>query len=273
MEFNEKIYDLIDRYINGELQGQELADFESRINSIPQLKDEIKIQKELLAYFNDEPLEVQESDISLENFLKSKEANDFQNKLNKTLAQHKNQQEKKAPKAKIRKMNWKPLALAASILLIVGFFYINNMTSKTNPQELFAEYSKPGKLSVITKGSTDDIIANIEKDFNAGEYNKASMQLSSLMDTLSSEHPNWFDLKLAQGISSLELGENEEAKTIFNALRKTDYLNAPKADWHYILTLLKTGEAEAAKAEIKAYLNSSKSYKAKELKEIQEKLD
>ena len=272
MDFNENIYDLIDRYLNGELKGQELTDFEQQINSISQLKDEIKIHQELLAHFNDEPLEVQESDVSLENFLGSKEANAFQNKLNKALATHKNQKEEKAPEAKVRKMNWKPLALAASILLIVGFFYINNMSSTANPQDLFAEYSKPEKLSVITKGSTEDIIVSIENDFNTGGYAKANSQLSTLMDTLSTLHPNWFDLKLAEGISNLELNENEAAKTIFDELRKTDYLNAPKADWQYILTLLKLGETGNAKTAINNYLNSDKNYKAKELKSIQKKL-
>jgi hypothetical protein len=215
---------------------------------------------------------VQESDVSLENFLGSKEANAFQNKLNKTLATHKNQEQEKAPEAKVRKMNWKPLALVASILLIVGFFYISNLNSVANPQDLFAEYSKPEKLSVITKGSTEDIISSIENDFNTGDYTKANSQLSTLMDTLSTSHPNWFDLKLAEGITALELNKNEVAKTIFNALRKTDYLNAPKADWHYILTLLKLEKTENAKTEIKNYLNSGSDYKAKELKEIQKKL-
>lgn len=272
MDFNENTYDLIDRYLHGELAGQELTDFEQQIQSIPQLKDEIKIQQELLAHFNDEPLEVQESDVSLENFLDSKEAVDFQNKLHKTLAKHKEQKEEKTPEAKVRKMNWKPLAMAASILLLVGFFYINNMGSAANPEDLFAEYSKPEKISLISKGSTEDVIASIENDFNAGNYAQANSQLSSLMSVLSITHPNWFDLKLAQGISSLELNENEEAKTIFDALRKTDYLNAPKADWHYILTLLKLGETENAKTEIKNYLDSDKNYKKKELQEIQEKL-
>jgi regulator of sigma D len=272
MDFNENIYDLIDRYLNGELQGQELTDFEQQISSIPQLKDEIKIQEELLAHFNNEPLEVEESDVSLGNFLGSKEANAFQNKLNKTLATHKDQQKEKALEAKVRKMNWKPLALVASILLIVGFFYINNMSTVANPQDLFAEYSKPEKLSVITKGSTEDIISSIENDFNTGDYTKANSQLSTLMDTLSTSHFNWFDLKLAEGISSLELNKNEEAKAIFNELRKTDYLNAPKADWHYILTLLKLGETENVKTEINNYLNSDKKYKAKDLEKIQKKL-
>lgn len=274
MEINERIYELIDKYLNGELKGQELIDFEKQIETIPQLKDEIKIQQELLTHFEGGVLEVEESDIHLQEFLESDDAKNFQQQLNQTLAQHKkqNQSTDKPNEAKVRKLGWKPIAVAASLLLLVGFFYMNNLDSGMSSQELFAEYSKHEPLAMVTKGSTDDAIAEIEKTFNAKDYQKAKDLLATVLDTLSNEHPNRFDLELSRAISEMELGNDERAKNLFLTLSDSEYINAPKATWYYFMVLLKEGNTEKFKKEVNAYLEDGNTYKQKELKEILKEL-
>ncbi len=274
MEFNERIYDLIDRYLNGELQGQELREFEQQIESIPQLKDEIRIQEELLAHFNDEPLAVEESDVELEAFLGSKEAMDMQSKLKGALSKHnekaKTQKEKSSsqPDGKVKRFNWKPLAVAATVLLLVGFFYVTNMNGGMSSDELFAEYHKVEPLALVTKGSTDDIMAEIEKQFNAKSYDEAAVLMGNVLDTMPETHNNWFDLKLSKGIADMEMNDITSAQSVFDELRKGDYLNAPKADWYYILSLLKQGDGDNARKEIEQYLEKGGRYKKNELEAI-----
>lgn len=272
MEINEGTYELIERYLNGDLSGQELIDFEKQIESIPQLKEEIKINKELLAHFNEGHV-VNESDPSLEKFYESKETQAFKAKLNDTLADYKKKNTTIKPVAKVRKLSWKSIALAASVLLLIGFFFIQNIGTSSSPEDLFAANFVEEPLSLMTKGSTEDNIAAIEKFYNNKDYSQAEPLLETLMDTLSTNHPNWFNLKLSQGIVALKTDKNKVAQNIFNDLRNEDSLDAPKADWYYILVLLKQGKAEEASQAIQSYLDNGGTYRSRELKEILEALN
>ena len=53
MDFDETTYDLIDRYLNGELSGEELSAFEARKNSDSALAQEIEISATMKAFLSD----------------------------------------------------------------------------------------------------------------------------------------------------------------------------------------------------------------------------
>lgn len=273
MDLNEEIYELIERYLNGELQGAELLDFERRIESVPQLKEEIKLQKELQQYFDGEMLGVEKSDMELEKFLDSKEAKDVQNILDNTLKKQK--QKNKSDSTKNKKINWKLLIipLLVLILLLLVLFYFNNENTEINPQQIFAEYNVHDNISITNKGDAEKILSTIENDFNNKNYTALENLIPSLLDTLPENNPNWSTLKLSEGIVALELNKNDEAASIFKTLQNSDYLNADEAAWYYILTLLKKGDKENAIKEINILLNSPSKYKEKELREILEDLD
>ncbi len=268
MDFDERTYELIERYLNGELKGQELADFEARIESIPQLKEEININKELLAHFN-EGHTVEDSDKDLGNFFKSREADDFRKKLDVALENSKKGAiTKNIKEAKVKRMGWKPLAIAASVLLLLGmFFLIPNMNS-ASPEDLYAYHTGHDNLNLVQKGVDQVYISEIQKAFNSKDYNLAGQLLQPVLDTLSSNSPYWFDLNLASGLSFMQTGKEVKAEAIFKSLKESDFIDAPKATWHYVLALLKQGKGEEAKNEIQSYLKTGQSYKADKMKEI-----
>lgn len=273
MDLDERTYQLVEQYLNGELKGQELIDFEEKIASIPQLKEVVNINKELLAHFNEGHV-VEETDPDLEKMYTAKEVEIFKGKLVATLEEHKKQNPIIKKEATVKKISWKLIAaaVAASILVVVACFYYYNLNSEISSEELFAQHFTQEPLSLTTKGEGEEIISEIEKSYNNQNFVAAEPLLSSMLDSLSIEHPFWFDLQLSQGISLLKLGKNKEAKDIFNTLRKSDSIDAPKGNWYYILTVLKEGKKEKALEEINTYLKDGGIYKATELKEIRKEL-
>ncbi len=269
MDFDEKTYQLIEKYLAGKMHGPELIDFEKKIESLPQLKDEIAINKELLAHF-DEGHVVTKSDIELVQFLGGQEAEAFKAKLN--VAQKKVNSSVKTETTKVRKLGMKPLAIAASLLLLVGVFFFINSNGNT-PENIFASYDKPVEINLIQKGLDGMGLSNIQNLFNNQKYSETQNLLTPILDTLSKENPFWFDLSLTQGLSFLALDENEKAKNIFKDLKNSEFVDSPKANWYYILTLLKQGEKETTVQEINSYLNSGKKYKKKELQSILSELE
>ncbi len=271
MEYDDKTYLLIEQYLLGQLKGKELADFENRMANDTTFNQEVRMNRSLFNHF-DEGVEIHSRNEELEAFYQSDDARRFKAQLNESYTQYKNEADTDKPIAKVRKLGWKPLAVAASILLLVGFFLFNPFGGPAGSDELLAAYVEHEPLALVTKGNTEDAIVDIETAFNNKDYTQSITLIDAVLESLDEQSPYWFDLNLSKGIAEWETDNTQAAKTIFDTLRKSDFQDAPKADWYYILTLLKEDDRANAKEEIQTYLSNGGTYKSKEMRAILKEL-
>ncbi len=250
MNFDAETYETIENYLTGKLQGTPRSDFEQRLQTDKGLAEEVAIHEKLY------------EQMAIKTVLASAEANAFQDKLNNALTQHK----QKNAQTTIRKLNWKPLAIAASISLLIGFFFLQN--GSTDSLTLYNDYAKHETLALVSKGAENYDFSEITAAYQKDQYELTDEKIRMALQELPQNHPHLFSLKLTQGICRLELDKVDEAKRIFQRLSQTDHLDAPKADWYLVLTYLKQGNTELAKQVIDKAFAAGHGYKAKEMREI-----
>ena len=254
MNFNAETYETIENYLTGNLQGTPHSNFEKRLESEKLLAEEVMIHERLYKH------------IELTTVLESDEGHAFQGKLNNALEQHNH---KNSGNDKIHRLNWKPLAIAASITLLIGFFLFSNYNTATTPLTLYDNYAKHETLALASKGTETYNFSAITTAYQQENYKLTDEKIRMALQELPQNHPHWFSLKLTQGICQLELpGKIDDAKTIFQGLSKADHPDAPKADWYLVLTYLKQGNVKLATEVIDATLAKGHGYKAREMREI-----
>jgi len=253
MNFDAETYETIENYLTDNLQGTLRSDFEQRLKTDKALAEEVALHEKLYDH------------IAIKTALKSDEAHAFQGKLNNALAEHKH---KNSENNNIRRINWKPLAIAASISLLIGFFLFKNYNTAPTPLALYDNYAKHETLALVSKGAEDHNFSEIATAFQQDNYNLTHKKISMALQELPQNHPHWFSLKLTQGICQLELDKVGDAQTIFKELSKADHPDAPKADWYLVLAYLKKGNTELAAQVIDKALAAGHGYKAEEMREI-----
>lgn len=193
----------IDKYIIGALEGKDLETFQN------QLKTNAMLQKEVLARRK------------IVEALDQLQADELKAKF-KQFEQQKNKQT--IVYFPLRKI----IAIAASILLLLGvgwWFYGNSTTSTTN---LFTTNYKTPKWEHVILPSTkrDDITSNVslneknweeaEKAFKAEKFDVALVRLEAINLVATDTIPPLDDYLFIKGITYLENKEFEKALIIFN---------------------------------------------------------
>ncbi len=273
MIFDQETYEWIERYLLGELPEIERQQFEERLQSDANFAEEVEILSALYGHFEDRPVENPAAD----DFIASGKVDDFKKNLENTLRQYKQGEANisstdtvERPKAKVRKIGRiVPLSIAAALILLLGVLLWMENNGSASPGELYADYGTHEPLALVQKSdNSEEHIASIEKAFNEGDYKTTLSLLSPVLDTISTNHPYSFSLKWSKGTSLLETGKYAEAEAIFNELKQSNSIDAPKADWYLVLTYLKQGNKEKTVSLINEYLEKSRTYKQKEMKAI-----
>jgi hypothetical protein len=159
---------------------------------------------------------------------------------------------------------WKPLAVAASIsIIVVTFIFLNR---SEDPAELYASYFEPypnifepivrGENDVVNKRST------AFQAYESGDYVQAASLFSELLK--EKKEPG---MLLLLGNANLILNNTKEARnnfiTLINDFEEYDL----QGKWYLGLSYLKEGDVKSAQLIMRELSNSEYSYagKAKEL--------
>ena len=264
MNFDTATYELIENYLLGNLNDVETKQFEERLLQESQLKKELDIHLELYHHLG--------KTNGVKQVLASKEAKGFEGKLQEALTQHKSRPVEKT--AKIRRFNWRALAVAASIAVLAIFlFTLNNTTPSLSPQALYAKYSQAESLALTEMGDQEEVFAAIESAFTKKDYKKTKALIDKAIINITPEHKYWFKLKLAEGIALTETEKYSHAENILTSLANGDYLDAPKANWYLLMCYLKQGKKVAAVELINEELAGGSGYHVEEMKEIRKGLN
>jgi len=253
-------YTLIENYLNGKLSGDALSDFEQQLNTSPDFAQEVRLHRELYSHFNDEVPDYQlgnKKKEELNKYAQSEEVKAFQAKLQ---AAKQNVESVSEQPAKIRSLRWVYIAAASLLLLIAGYFLVNQ-NSTIHPNDLYASVSMHETLSTTEMGTTETTLQNIEKNFNQKKHAEVLNVLPDFLDNLPETDKNYYKLLRTKGIAELETNQYEKALKTFNDLASSDALIAPQGKWYTILTYLKKGDTQKFKTALEEYVKQGYPYK------------
>lgn len=194
-------FQLIEKYLEGELDGQALTDFHERMEKDAEFAEAVGMEKDILGgieLLGNEALKKQLEKIGEEEMGGAKVI-DINNRR--------------------RKFLWAAAAVLG--LALVAKFAID--TSPPSPEKLYAEYAVH-EFDFLEKGDDQKILGEAIRKMEDGNFKDAL----PIMKSLSEEKPKEQVYLLALGICYLETNDLTEALNIF------DNINSPLFEWEVI---------------------------------------
>lgn len=239
---------LIERFIAGEMNEDELRWFRKELQFNTELSTELKLEKELDKIFLDEDvIELRSKLVSIYN--ESKQST--------------------APKiVKMQPRRWQlAIAAAVAILMITGGSLLFTQQRSYTPEKLFSMYYDSDKSIEITRSGNANIVEAVLK-FQQKDFQGASLLFAEILDRDSSNMAVWF----YNGISYIETGRIEDATKAFQyIINDKKNLYVEHAEWYLGLCYLKNEQIDFAVNQFKS-IAIGQNYHKKEAEKILEKL-
>ena len=214
-------YELIARYLEGDLNAEELHDFEEK------LKNDVEFSEDVRLY--------QEIENSLEQDFDNANSEDELRKTLKKLAQKNNSTSNQTKVFVLR--HYSKWLVAASIALVAGLFFFRNTTPT------YADYNQHQKMEISVRGSSSEMLVKAQEAFNKKDYHLANVHLSRL----SEYYKDNAELQLYYGISLLETDQYDLANIVFTNIAKSSSILKDEAHWYLALTALKQKDNKTCK--------------------------
>ena len=230
-------YDIddIERFLRGEMKGEELRLFEEKMKKDKYFAEEVNLHKDIMVGAN------------------ASFRQEMKNELKEV--------EKKYSKDNIRRFpKWTIISVAASIsiLIVAGFLFINSNESGLT---LYNEYFKPypNVVNPITRSSVADEQEGFQQ-YEIGDYQSAI----SVFEEQLQEDPGNKAVMLYLAISNLMVSNDKQAIDLLKKIVESpsDQFFAP-AKWYLGLAYLKTGSTNKAKTIFQDLAKEENSYSEK----------
>ncbi|MCF8233902.1 MAG: tetratricopeptide repeat protein [Bacteroidales bacterium] len=230
--------ELIDRYLNQDLRGNELSEFEKMLSNNPWFRKEVNLHKEINAALLEKDI------MKLRNELKSIQAKQrtSRNKIIRMFPPN--------------RYLFGSIAAAASIILIIGGILLFSKGDHVSNNSLYSNYYNPEEAITIVRsgGNTEDITL---KEAMMAYQDK---NYESAIELFSQEPQNNL-AKFYMGLSYMETGNSKKAIELFNELiSHQENLFVEQAEWYLGLSYLKIDEYEKAKELLTRIANSDNIY-------------
>ena len=157
------------------------------------------------------------------------------------------------------KTYWKPFAVAASFVVLIGSFLLWNR--RAEPAELFAENFKPypNVIEPVLRGTSEqNQRADAFAAYDRLDYERAATGFKELLKV--KEEPG---ILLLLGNANLILGRTSEAKENFVTLSKDFDEYDLLAKWYLSLCYMKMGDNDSAKVLLEEIAGQGSSYQEK----------
>jgi len=177
----------------------------------------------------------------------------------------------KVLKSPEKKSNYRILAIAASLLILVGaFFFIKQSGSGSSAQDLYAAYYEPYSPNTGVRGN--DVAKSIQ-DFDKAYKAKNYAEALNLLNVIQQEKET-LDWNLYKAICLMETGSMDEAEKILIGLDQGgSSLLSHEAKWYLSMLNLKQGAVEKASVYLKQMAASTNGDHSLEAKKILEQID
>ncbi|HMM12578.1 MAG TPA: hypothetical protein PKE03_10840 [Bacteroidales bacterium] len=232
----------IERYVNHEMDENELWEFKKDLKNDPQLAEELALMQ-AMSVVSKAPQKI---------------------KLMKLMDDIKAEEEKKSRAVFFSRRS---LAYAASLLLLVAAgFGLWHLAGNSGNEKLFMAYYQPEPVSFavrsVTMSSDEPVLLGLDM-FENRKYAEAIHYFS--------QSPNNPMGRLYSGLAQMELGEYGKAITDFKSiLSQENNLFTDQAAWYLSLCYLKTNKQKELMASLREIAAGRSVYKTKALKLMNE---
>jgi hypothetical protein len=225
--------ELIERYIEGELQGEELEKLENRIKSDPEFASEVKLHRELDEFLRNKFDYIQKREQLehiYEEVILKKRKSDIQT----------------VEPAKTSSLKWY-YKVAAGIALLIGIAAILFFTLRPPKNErLYAQYFKVYDASEIVRGDVQPGESPFKTAMDA--YTKKDFETSyKLLDEVCSIDKENSEAFFFKGISAMKIEKFDTAVTSFKVVLSSTSLYIDAAEWYIALCYLGKNDISNAK--------------------------
>jgi len=208
---NEEHFLEFEEYLKGEMTIEDKLAFEQQLKDQPDMAMAFATYKDL--------------HLHLENkFGKADELKDFKKNLKGISKSH-------FKKAKPKVFALKPwqYAVAASVAVLFGFFFLNQ-----NSDPAFEDYNQPETAFFTERGTADANLKLAQDAYNSKDYKRAIPIFETILKSDKSAEIQYF-----YGVSLLEDNKVVDAETVFNDLKADNSISKDKAIWNLALCKLK----------------------------------
>lgn len=243
---------LIEKYLNKELEPEQMAQVEHRISSDQMFADQVALVKDM-------PMAIQ-SDVD-----------NFRETLGKIMAEENqsvnasDSESLEKPQAKQISL-WKLFLTAAAIL--AGITLAINILFPSQKVDLYAANFNAPSENITTRSESviNPDLQNALQAYNQGDYSTAI----PLFDKYLADNPNEKAALFFQGISQMASGKYTEAVSNLIQIEDGPYQNS--ATWYLALVYIKINQKEKAKNNLNQLITSEGSYSGK-ARELLDQLD
>lgn len=233
----EKDYILFENYLQSDLPDADILNFENRLATDITFKNNFLTYKELSGF--------------LEQTL-NEESIAFKNNVKNISEAHFSKIEAKDSKEFRKRYKFGRLAIAASVVVLLGFFIFNQLKTPT-----FNDYNTHDTIDLTVRGENVRELLEATKAFNNREFSKANSILEGLLKT----DKNNRQLQLYYAITNVELDRFEVADVLLNAISKSESVYKNRAIWYHALSKLKQGKTNETVALLKQIPEEADDYK------------
>lgn len=261
----------IELYLSGNMTPEQQLNFEKKMNSDLQLKQDVATYHEMQSFYDPQdwntidPKKQHNQIEAYETFLKSEKGQGIASSIKSAENQH---FQEKTPSG-IKKWIWYGSSIAA--ILVIGFFIIFQITKTTDSIDLYAEYKNWEDLPSLTQRDENTQLSKAEGFFRKEQYSEALSEFRNY----KVEHTDELNpqVLIYIGIAELELDQNKSAENTFTKLLNSNTLDAPKAHWYLALTYLKMNDRNKTMQELDKILKDSKNFNYKKAQKLVNELD
>ena len=245
---DEKLFETMENYINGRMTAEEQQSFEQEMSSNPELREELEMHRKLVSSIETESVRHMLEQIHEENF-----------------------SQEETPLVSLRsRARYFPLAIAASVaLLILAGWWVFSWQS-SQPEALYATYYSPDEGLPTTLGYMDDAqFAEGMISYKMGDYAEA---LDYWQPLLSADPAN-DTLNYYGGLAYLGSGQAEKAIAHLEKVTANEgSAYQTDARWYLALAYLKNERTTEAQALLQILTEEDSPYREAS-REILEKLE
>ena len=267
MSLSENLLKQADKYLEKLMSESENAAFEIELSNNTELQEYLAINKELGIQLDNKDWQFVDASKSpqvkdLEDYFKSEEAQSLKTVLSKVGDKYKDTSK---PKSNNNIKRYTFFAIAASVVLLIGLFFLNNN------QNIYNDYNSWQELpSLIERGHSESAtLQDAEQAFIAKDYVSANSFYSKYLKETEVINVNVY---LYLGITQLELNQKDKALSTFEAILTSDSIDFSKGYWYKTLVYLKAKDKNNAIKQLKLIVKDSTNYKFSEAEKILKQL-
>ncbi len=233
--------DRIEKYLSGELNADELKEFEALLDKDESFKKQFQFHKEVYRSIS------KKKEIDL---------------LEKLESIHHSKID--SNKSRIRFLSkWPVIGIAATLFLVFGVLSIIRLNQAAGPEELFNEYYTAPSVDLYTRSSnTDPEMISFEAKYSKESYSQAL----ELMEQYLSDK-NDLQGEFYKSICLIELERFEEAEQILISLSEHPLLS-DLSNWYLLMIYLKQESIENARIQLDLIANDDTNEYQKQAKDI-----